>query len=84
MPADYSHTDSYHSQKTDSPVFNLITFHFLNGNINAHSHATQTQNNIGQMTPIHEYARKCIRYKVPMTVNNAPAEIVNKLYSPGT
>ncbi len=52
----------------------------LNGNINAHSHATQTHNNIGQMRPIHEYARKCIRYKVPMTINNALAEIVNKVY----
>ncbi len=51
----------------------------MNGNINAHSQATRTQNNIGQMKPIHEYARKCIRYKVPMTINNAPAEIVNKV-----
>ncbi len=51
----------------------------LNGNINAHSHATRTQNNIGQMKPIHEYARKYIRYKVPITINNAPAEIVNKV-----
>ncbi len=49
--------------------------------INAHSHAIRTQNNIGQMRPIHEYVRKCIRYKVPMTVNNAPAEIVNKVYT---
>ncbi len=53
----------------------------LNGNINAHSNATRTQNKIGQMKPIHEYARKCIRYKVPMTINNAPAEIVNKVYT---
>ncbi len=53
----------------------------LNGNINAHNHAIQTQNNIGQMRPIPEYARKCIRYKVPMTINNAPAEIVNKVYT---
>ncbi len=53
----------------------------LNGNINAHSHASQTKNNIGQMKPIHGYARKCIRYKVPMTINNAPAEIVNKVYT---
>ncbi len=53
----------------------------LNGNINAHRHATQTQNNIGQMRPIHKYARKCITYKVPMTVNNAPDEIVNKVYT---
>ncbi len=55
----------------------------LNGNINVHSHATRTQNNIGQiiMKPIHEYARKCIRYKVPMTINNAPAEIVHKVYT---
>ncbi len=34
----------------------------LNGNINEHSHATRTQNNIGQMKPIHEYARKCTKY----------------------
>ncbi len=30
---------------------------------------------------IHEYARKCIRYKGPMTINNAPAEVVNKVYT---
>ncbi len=53
----------------------------LNGNINAHSHATQTLNTIGQMRSIHEYARKCIRYKVPMTTNNASTEIVNKVYT---
>ncbi len=53
----------------------------LNGNINGHSHATRTQNNIGHMRSIHEYARKCIRYKVPKTINNVPAEIVNKVYN---
>ncbi len=53
----------------------------LNGNINAHSHTTRTQNNIGQMKHMHEYARKCIRYKVLMTINNTPAEIVNKVYT---
>ncbi len=53
----------------------------MNGNINAHSHATRTQNNIGQTRPIYEYARKCIRYNVRMTINNAPAEIVNKVYT---
>ncbi len=55
----------------------------LNGNINPHSHAIRTQNNIGQMKPIHEYARKCTRYKVLMTINNAPAEIVNNVYTHG-
>ncbi len=56
--------------------------HYLqNLPLNAHSHDTRTQNNIGQMKPIHEYARKCIRYKVPITINNAPAEIVNKVYT---
>ncbi len=33
------------------------------------------------MKPIHEYARKWIRYKVLMTINNAPAQIVNKVYT---
>ncbi len=33
------------------------------------------------MRPIHEYARKYIRYKIPMTINNAPAEIVNNVYT---
>ncbi len=33
------------------------------------------------MRPIHEYARKCTRHKVPMTINNVPAEIVNKVYT---
>ncbi len=52
----------------------------LNCNINAHSHAIRPQNNIDQRRPILQYARKCMRYKVPMTINNAPAEIVNKVY----
>ncbi len=36
---------------------------------------------IGQMRHIHEYVGKCTRYKVPMTINNVPAEIVNKVYT---
>ncbi len=48
-------------------MYTLTITHYLQdlplaSNINVHSHATQTQNNIGQMRPIHEYARICIRY----------------------
>ncbi len=36
-----------------------------------HSHAARTQHNIRQMRPKHEYARKCIRYDLPILINNA-------------
>ncbi len=45
-----------------------------------HSHATRNQHNIHQMRPKHEYARKCIRYDLPILINNAPSEILEKVY----
>ncbi len=45
-----------------------------------HSHARRTQHNIRQMRPNHEYARKCIRYDLPILINNAPIEVLEKVY----
>ncbi len=38
------------------------------------------QENIHQMRPNHEYARKCIQYDLPILINNAPIEILEKVY----
>ncbi len=46
-----------------------------------HSHTTRTQHNIHQMKPNHEYARKCIQYVPPILINNAPIEILEKVYT---
>ncbi len=46
-----------------------------------HSHATRTEHNIHKMRPNHEYARKCIRYDIPILINNAPIEILETVYT---
>ncbi len=46
-----------------------------------HSHATRIQHNIYEMKPNHEFARKCIRYDLPILINNAPIEIIEKVYT---
>ncbi len=33
------------------------------------------------MRPNHEYARKCIRYDLPIFINNAPIEIIENVYT---
>ncbi len=33
------------------------------------------------MRPNHEYASKCIRYDLPILINNAPIEIIEKVYT---
>ncbi len=30
---------------------------------------------------MHEYARKCIRYNIPSTVNSTPTNIIEKIYT---
>ncbi len=31
------------------------------------------------MRPKHEYARYCIRYRIPLIVNESPSQIINKI-----
>ncbi len=34
-----------------------------------------------QWIPILDYARKCVRYNIPSTVNNIPINIIEKVYA---
>ncbi len=46
-----------------------------------HSHETRSQGNIHQWRPMHEYAKKCMRYNIPSTVNSTPTNIIEKIYT---
>ncbi len=46
-----------------------------------HSHETRSQGKIHQWRPMHEYARKCIRFNIPSTVNSAPTNIIENIYT---
>ncbi len=44
-----------------------------------HIHLTRAQNNLYMIRPKHEYARYCIRYNIPLIVNESPPEIINNI-----
>ncbi len=46
---------------------------------NDHNYDTRKQHTIRTMRPNHEYARKCLRYDIPMVMNSSPVEIINKI-----
>ncbi len=46
---------------------------------NIHSYATRSPNKIHQWIPMHDYARKCVHYNIPSTVNNTPINIIEKV-----
>ena len=48
---------------------------------NIHSHAIRSQDKIYQWRPMHEYARKCVRYNIPSTVNSTPTNIIEKVFT---
>ncbi len=48
-------------------------------NAERHNHFTRAQGNLYMMRPKHEYARYCIRYCIPLIVNESPPEIINKV-----
>ncbi len=43
---------------------------------NIHSYATRSQDTIHQWIHMHDYARKCVCYNIPSTVNNTPINII--------
>ncbi len=45
------------------------------------SYETRLQGKIHQWGPMYEYARKCIRYNIPSTVNSTPTNIIEKIYT---
>ncbi len=53
---------------------NILPYYLQNrfNRIAIHSLATRIQHNIRQMRPNHEYERKCIRYDLPILINDAP------------
>ncbi len=48
-------------------------------NAERHNHVTRAQGNLYMMRPKHEYAKYCIRYHIPLIVNESPPEIINKI-----
>ncbi len=46
-----------------------------------HSHETRSQGKIHTWRPMHEYAKKCIQYNNPSTVNSTPTNIIEKIYT---
>ena len=56
--------------------FQNLPFHC---NFQKHQHNTRIQNHIQLGRTVHEYAKKCIRYNVPISVNNTPIVILEKI-----
>ncbi len=63
---------------------NLLPYNLQNllFKTNIRSYATRSQDKIHQWIPMHDYARKCVRYNIPSTVNNTPINIIEKVYTP--
>ncbi len=49
--------------------------------VNRNIQETRPQNNIFQSRPMHEYAKNCIQYNIPNTVNNIINNIIDKIYT---
>ncbi len=60
---------------------NLLPYYLQNllFKTNIHSYATRSQYKIHQWIPMHDYARKCVRYNIPSTVNNNLINIIEKV-----
>ncbi len=54
---------------------NLLPYYLQN------SHATRSQNKYFQWRHMHEYAKMCIRYSIPKTINNTTPNTVDKIYT---
>ena len=48
-------------------------------NSETHQHHTRIQDNIHVGRTTHEYAKRCIRYDLPMVINKTPREILSKI-----
>ncbi len=62
---------------------NLLWYYLQNllFKTNIHSYATRSQDKIHHWVPMHYYARKCVPYNIPSTVNNTPINIIEKVYT---
>jgi hypothetical protein len=68
----------YYKFKNNKLPYYLQNLPF-NPNTNTHNHNTRRQYDLRQMKPNHEYARKCLRYDIPIVINSAPVEIIDKI-----
>ncbi len=60
----------YKNNNNKLPLY-LYNLHFLQ-NAERHNYFTRAQGNLYIMRPKHEYARYCIRYRIPLIVNESP------------
>ncbi len=68
----------YYKYKNNKLLWYLYNLPFVQ-NADGHNHLTRAQNNLYMMRPKHEYARFCIRYHIPLIVNESSPEIINKI-----
>ena len=50
-------------------------------NSDIHTHDTRIKHEISTFRTRHEYAKKCLRYNLPLMLNTTPDTITNKLYT---
>ncbi len=48
-------------------------------NTDTQSYPTRIQHNLHQHKTKHEYAKQCIQYDIPITINNFPREVLDKI-----
>ncbi len=52
-------------------------------NSNIHNYETRTRHHIYQSKTKYEYAKHCIRFHIPKTINNSPNSILDKINTHG-
>ena len=66
-------------------VNHMLPEYFLNiqivPNSNIHPHNTRTKNDMHIMSINHEFAKKCIRFSLPILINNTAQLITDKIYT---
>ncbi len=48
---------------------------------NYENYETRTPHKIDMLKPNHEYAKNCIQYDIPITVDNTPNKIIETIYT---
>lgn len=48
-------------------------------NTDTHSYPTNIQHNLHQYKTKYEYAKQCMLYDIPITINNFPSEVLDKI-----
>lgn len=50
-------------------------------NSNLHNHNTRIKSNIHTVRVKHEFAKKCIKFNIPLTINSTPGVILDKIHT---